>query len=420
MKVLIRQALIIDPSSPFHSQRADISIENGIISCINNKPSGKDFKVIDQPGTVVSPGWVDVFSHMGDPGTEYAETIETGAAAAAAGGYTDIMVMPNTRPVMHSKSIVEYVKQKITSEPVNIHPVAAVTMQTEGKELAEMYDMHVSGSVAFSDGLNPLQSSGVMLKALQYLKAIGKTLIQIPDDRSVQPHGLMHEGVMSTTLGLPGKPSIAEELMIMRDLELLKYTGSSLHFTGISTAASVGLIRKAKKDGLNVTCSVTPYHLLYTDADLKEYDTALKVDPPLRGKEDRKALIAGLLDGTIDCIASHHIPRHSDDKVIEFEHAKSGMTGLQTAFAIVMKAIPELTEVRIGEIFSSSPRKIFGLANPSIREGENACLTIFSMNSSWQFTEKSNRSRSSNTPFFNMEFKAKALGIINKGSLFLN
>jgi dihydroorotase len=420
MKLLIRQALIIDPSSPFHSQRADISIINGSIAAIGQNLDDKDAQLIEAEGLCASPGWLDPFSHFGDPGSEFTETIDTGTAAAAAGGYTDVMLIPNTKPVMHSKSIVEYVKQRSTSYPVNIHPIAAVTINTEGKELAEMYDMQESGSVAFSDGCNSIQSSGVLLKALQYLKATDRTLIQVPDDRSVNPHGLMHEGVMSTRLGLPGKPAIAEELMIMRDIELLKYTGSRLHITGISTGRSLELIKEAKRSGLQITCSVTPYHLYFTDEDLKEYDTQLKVNPPIRGKADRDALRTGVADGSIDCIASHHFPRHTDDKIIEFEHAKNGMTTLQTAFAIVMSAMPDLSPERIVELFSSSPRSIFQIPATAFAKGQPACITLFSMRSKWTFERGQNKSRSYNTPFFDKAFHAKAVGIINKGSLFLN
>ncbi len=419
MKVLIRQALITDPSSPFHSQRADILIDRGKISDIAASVKADADQVVQAHDLAVSPGWVDIFSHFGDPGSEFAETIETGAAAAAAGGYTQVMVLPNTQPVMHSKSMVEYIRQKQPSAPVDIFPAAAITTNTEGKELAEMYDMDASGALAFTDGLNPLQSAGVMLKALQYVKAIGKTIIQLPDDRSIQPHGLMHEGVLSTQLGLAGKPSIAEELMIMRDIDLLRYTGSRLHITGISTARSLELVKAAKNEGLQITCSVTPYHLYFTDEDLSRYDSNLKVNPPLRTAKDRDALRQGVLDGSIDCIASHHLPRHTDDKVIEFEHAKNGMISLQTSFSAVIKAIPTLTTERIIELFAIAPRNIFGLPPTTIKKGENACLTVFSLNSHWTFSGQVNRSRSGNSPFMNTSFTARPIGIINKGGLFL-
>jgi dihydroorotase len=261
MNLLLRQAKIIDPSSPFHQQQADIFIQDGILKTISPKLDITADKIIEAEGLFVSPGWLDVFAHFPDPGFEYKESLQTGANAAAAGGYTDVLLIPNTAPVVHNKSAVEYIVQRSKSFPVNLHPIAAVTKNAEGKELAEMYDMHDSGAIAFGDGNCSIQSSGILLKALQYLRAIDKVLIQLPDDRSISATGLMNEGIISTQLGLPGKPAIAEELMIARDIELAKYTESKIHFTGISTAKSVELIQRAKAEGIRVTCSVTPYHL---------------------------------------------------------------------------------------------------------------------------------------------------------------
>ena len=420
MSILIRQAKIVDPSSPFHSQIADVFIEGDQITAIESKLNHAANQIVDINGLCISPGWVDVFAHFCDPGFEFKETIETGAAAAAAGGFTDVMLVPNTVPVVHTKGPVEYIKQKSRSTPVSLHSIAAVTKNAEGKELSEMYDMHQSGAIAFSDGLNPIQSPGVLLKALQYIKAINKTIIQLPDDHSINGNGFMHEGVMSTQLGLPGKPSIAEELMIARDIELVKYSGSKIHFTGVSTRKSVELIYKAKKEGLQVSCSVAPYHLLYTDADLFDYDSNLKVNPPLRTKEDRHAIIEAVLNGTIDCIASHHLPQNIDHKLVEFEYAKNGMIGLQTSFAIVKTAIPAISDARLIELFSTAPRKIFELPAASIRANHQACISLFLPEVSWLFTKELNKSRSNNTSLFGRELYGLPLGIINKGGLFLN
>ncbi|HEY1112921.1 MAG TPA: dihydroorotase [Chitinophagaceae bacterium] len=418
MNILVRQARIIDPSSPFHLQTADLLIENGVITSLEPSISGRADQIIDIPGLHASPGWVDVFAHFCDPGLEFKETLETGTAAAAAGGYTDVMVIPNTAPVVHNKATVEYIVQKSRYLPVSVHPIGAITKNTEGKELAEMYDMHSSGAVAFSDGTCSIQSSGLLLKALQYLRAVDKVIIQLPDDRAINPGGLMNEGVESTRLGLPGRPAIAEELMIARDIELVKYTGSRLHFTGISTAKSVELIRQAKSEGLDVTCSVTPYHLYFCDEDLREYDTNLKVNPPLRPAADRQALQQAVLDGTIDCIASHHLPQDIDNKVSEFEYAKYGMTGLQTAFAIVRTAVPRLTPERLVELFATAPRRIFGLAGGEINQGSRARMSFFAPDANWTFD--TNRSRSANSPFLGKAFTGAPLGIINQDKLFLN
>jgi dihydroorotase len=417
MDILLRQVRIIDPSSPFHQQKVDILIQNGSIVQLGSVEAKAD-REINIPGLCASPGWTDVFANFCDPGFEYKETLETGAGAAASGGYTDVMVIPNTAPALHNKSGIEYIAQKSRLLPVNVHPIAAITKNIEGKELAEMYDMYASGAVAFSDGTCTLQSSGILLKALQYIKAIDKTIIQIPDDKAISATGLMNEGIVSTTLGLPGKPAIAEELMIQRDIELAKYTGSKIHITGISTAGSVELIKKAKKNGIAVSCSVTPYHLCFIDEDLKQYDTNLKVNPPLRTKADREALKAAILDGTIDCIATHHLPQDTDHKVVEFEYAHYGMVGLETSFAVIRSCMPELSLERFVELLSFNPRKIFDLPSASIAQNEMACLSLFLPDDKWMVKEL--KSKSKNSPFVGKELTGKPIGIINKDKVFLN
>ena len=419
MNLLIRQAKIIDPSSPFNQQQADIFIENGVIQLIGQNLAKTSEKIIEKEGLLVSPGWVDVFAHFPDPGFEFKESLETGANAAAAGGYTDVFLIPNTVPVVHNKSSVEYIVQRSKSLPVNLHPIGAVSKNAEGKELAEMYDMHDSGAIAFGDGTCSIQPSGIMLKALQYLKAIDKVLIQLPDDRSISATGLMNEGIISTQLGLPGKPAIAEELMIARDIDLAQYTNSRIHFTGISTARSVDLIQKAKANGVMVTCSVTPYHLLFCDEDLETYDTNLKLNPPLRTSADRERLKSAVLDGIIDCIASHHFPQEKDSKVVEFEYAKYGSIGLQTSFAAVRTVLPELSLEKLVALFTSGPRKIFDLPVSTIKENEAAGLTLFT-EEEWVFNKEDIRSKSSNTPFIGKRFRGKPFGIINKDQVFLN
>ena len=417
MKLLVRQAKIIDPSSPFHQQTKDILIENGMISDVGEISQSTD-QLINIPGLCISPGWFDIFSNFCDPGFEFKETLETGSNAAAAGGYTDVMILPNTNPVIHNKAGIEYIVQRSKNFVTNIHPIAAVTKNTEGKELAEMYDMHQSGAVAFSDGTSSIQSSGLLLKALQYVKLIDKTIIQLPDDKAINPSGLMNEGIFSTQLGLPGKAAIAEELMIARDIELMKYTESKIHFTGISTAKSVELIKQAKNNGLNVTCSVTPYHLCFTDEDLQHYDTNLKVNPPLRTKEDQKALKQGLLDGTIDCIATHHLPQDTDHKVVEFEYAQFGMLGLETSFAVIKTYFPELPLEKLIQLLCSNPRTIFDLPVKSISKNSEACLSLFLPNEKWNV--ETFRSKSKNSPFIGKQLTGKPLGIINKDKVFLN
>jgi dihydroorotase len=420
MNILIRQATILDPASPLHGQSADIAVEDGRIRQIAPGIEVKDHKVIEAAGACASPGFVDVFAHFCDPGYEHRETLESGSAAAAAGGYTDVLLLPNTSPCVHSKSTVEYIRRSSERGPVSLHPIGAVTKSTEGKELAELYDMADSGALAFSDGLNPIQSGGLMLKALQYVLAINGTIIQLPDDRSFNPGGLMHEGIVSTQLGLPGRPALAEELMVARDIELLRYTSSRLHFTGISSAGALERIRAAKAEGLQVSCSVSPLHLLFTEDDLRDYDTNLKLSPPLRTVADREALRAGLLDGTIDCIASHHLPQDSDHKVVEFEHAANGSLGLQTAYAAVATALPGLGAERLAAVFSTNARRLFGMPAASITEGAAASITLHQPGATWTFGKSDNRSRSSNTALFGKTFSGRILGIIHKGNVFLN
>jgi dihydroorotase len=421
MKVLIKQATVVSPSSPFNGKIKDILIDNGVIDTIGDNINDTDAKLIQQSGLHVSIGWMDIFSHFCDPGFEYRETLETGANAAAAGGFTDVMVLPNTNPVVHNKSQVEYIVQKTKSLPVNIYPIGAVTKNTEGNELAEMYDMQQSGAVAFSDGINAIQNSGLMIKALQYVKTFNGVVIQIPDDRSIAAGGLMNEGIVSTQLGLPGKPMMAEELIVARDIKLARYADSRLHFTGVSSAKSLEYIKRAKESGIKITCSVSPYHLFFSDEDLRTYDTNLKVNPPLRDKENKTALLKALLDGTIDCIASHHIPHNYDNKVCEFEYAKNGMIGLESLFGCVWGVVSG--EWQVGEMverLSVSSRKIFGLPIPVIEENAAACLTLFNPNAEYIFDETMIASKSKNSAFVGKQLKGKVAGIINGTKTYFN
>lgn len=419
MKLLIKNARIVDPISPFNGQTQDILIENGLIRQIGPSIETSADQEISIENLCVSPGWVDIFSHFGDPGQEYKETIETGAAAAAAGGYTDVFLLPNTNPVVDSKAQVEYLRQRSATQPVNLHPIGAVTRQTEGKDLAEMYDMRASGAVAFSDGIRSIQSAGLLVKALQYIKAFGGIIMQLPDDQSISPHGLMNEGVVSTSLGLAGKPAMAEELIVARDIKLARYTDSKLHLTAISTAKSVEYVNRGKASGIQLSCSVTPYHLYFNEESLQEYDTNLKVNPPIRTEADRLRLIEAVKDGTVDCIATHHLPHETDSKVSEFEYARNGMTGLETAFSVLNTVIPNEPE-RWVRLLSTQPRALFGLPALSIQEGQIASLTLFDPDKDWTYTLSQKRSRSQNSPFLGKSLRGKVWGIINKDQLILN
>ncbi|MBI3137983.1 MAG: dihydroorotase [Sphingobacteriales bacterium] len=419
MKILIKQARITDPNSPHNGQIADIFIENGTITRIAAGITEKADKVIEREGLFVSPGWVDVFANFADPGYEFKETLETGAAAAAAGGYTDVMIIPNTNPAIHNKSAVEYIVHKGRDLPVTIHPIGAITRNTEGKELAEMYDMKWSGAVAFSDGINCVQSAGLLVKALQYVKAFDGIIIQLPDDKSVNPPGLINEGVVSTQLGLPGKPAMAEELVVERDISLAGYADSKLHLTGISTKKSADYVRKGKENGIAVSCSVTAYHLFFCDEDMTSYNTNLKVNPPLRTREDRESLREAVLNGTVDCLATHHLPHEIDSKVIEFEYAKFGMTGLETAYAVLNTAVPGIPAERCVELLCINPRKIFALEPATLKIGNAAKLTLFQPARNWTVSVADLKSKSVNTAFTGTTLTGKVAGTINGDKLTL-
>ena len=417
MKVLIKKALIVSPSSPFHGTSQDILIENGIISEIGNDLKSNADKTIEIDGLHISTGWMDCFANFCDPGQEFKETLESGANAAAAGGFTQVMLIPNTNPVVYNKSQVEYLVQKSKELPVQIFPVGTITKNAEGKELSEMYDMYNTGAVAFSDGVNPVQSSGILQKALEYILAIDATIIQLPDDKSIGTSGLMNEGKISTQLGLAGKPSISEELMIARDIELVRYTNSKIHFTGVSTAKSLELIAAAKKEKLRVTCSVTPYHLFFCEDDLLTYDTNLKVNPPLRTKKDRDALRNGIKNGIIDFIASHHQPQDWDNKVCEFEYAKNGMEGLESVFGAA--GVCGVSTEQFVKMQTENIRSIFKIEETLIDKGKKANITLFSPDVEYVFEEKDILSKSKNNAFVGKKLKGRVIGIINGDKLFL-
>ena len=411
MTVLIRQASIIHPSSPFHGTKKDILIIDGIISAINDQIEKDEAFLIEAPGLCISTGWMDIFADFADPGYEHRESISTGSAASAAGGFTDVILVPNTKPAIDNKSQVEYIRQHSGKYGVSLYPIGAVTRNAEGKELAEMYDMQQSGAIAFGDGIHCIQNPDILLKALLYVKSFDGTIIQLPEDKQISHHGLMNEGITSTQLGLPGIPAIAEELMIARDIDLLKYTGSRLHITGVSTRKSLEMIELARTAGLNITCSVTPYHLYFCDEDLADYDTNLKVNPPLRTKEDMMALRESVKNGRIDCIASHHSPQHKDHKLCEFEYAGNGMIGLESVFAMVTAVgLPVEDFVNMQTVRS---RNIFGIPVPEIKEGLPACLTLFTKNTEYTFSASQVFSKSRNLSIIGNKFPNKVIGIIN-------
>jgi len=418
MKVLIKRATIVSPSSPFHGKLKDIFVDNGVIAEISSNLKKEADEIVDVKGIHVSCGWMDCFANFCDPGQEFKETLESGTNSAAAGGFTQVMLIPNTNPVVYNKSQVEYLKHKSKELPVQILPIGSVTKNAEGKELSEMYDMYNNGAVAFSDGVNAVQSSGILQMALEYLLAIDATIIQLPDDKSIGASGLMNEGETSTKLGLAGKPALSEELMIARDIELARYTGSKIHFTGVSTAKSLKLIADAKKEKLRVSCSVSPYHLFFCEEDLMSYDTNLKVNPPLRTKKDRDALRNGIKNGVIDFIASHHQPQDWDSKVCEFEYAKKGMEGLESVFGVA--GICGVSAEDFVRMQTENIRNIFKIKMPSLEKGASASITLFLPGEEYIFEEKNIFSKCYNNAFIGKQLKGGVIGIINGDKLFLS
>ncbi|WP_421826429.1 dihydroorotase [Larkinella sp.] len=425
MKLLIRAVRIIDPQSPFDGLVRDVLLENGLIRQIGEAlPVDEDdssIQRIEQAGLCLSPGWVDLRVSAKDPGYEHKEDLTTVCRAAMLGGFTDIAVLPNTKPVLDSKDTLGYVRQATQGQAVNVHPIAAITKRTEGQDFTDMIDLHHAGAVAFSDGEQPLTHPDLLLKTLQYLRPFNGLLMNRPEEQNLTHFGQMNEGLSSTLLGLKGMPAMAEEMMIERDLRLLEYlfpqtaerpAETVLHFSTISTARSVELIRQAKQQGLPVSCDVAAHQLAFTDSDLMGFDTNLKVNPPFRLPADREALKQGLADGTIDAVVSDHNPQDDESKNIEFDHADFGIIGLETAFAVVRTHFPEWPLASLVEALTHRPRQILRLPSHTIDVNQPATLTVFDPDLAWTYERTASRSK--NSPFFGKTLRGKALWIINK------
>lgn len=428
MKILLKLVKIIDDSSALNGHTKDILIENSKIQQISDNIEANAEQVISGENLCVSAGWIDMRVSPKDPGYESKEDLNTLSAAAMAGGFTEIVTLPNTKPVVQTKEAIAYVKNFALSQLINIYPTGAVTKNCEGKDFTEMLDLHQAGAVAFTDGDHTLWNADILLKTLQYLAPIDALLMNRPEEPSMTIFGQMHEGIESTLLGMKGIPSTAEELMLMRDLKLLEYylgqnftpkSNSCLHFSTISTKAGVELIRQAKQRGLPVSCDIAVHQLAFTDADLRDFDTNLKVNPPFRSQEDIDALKAGLLDGTIDVLVSDHNPQDEESKNLEFDMADFGAIGLETAFAVA-NTYSKLTIEQIISKLTTAPRKLLRLENVSIKEGNQANLSIFDPTIEWIYESKMIQSKSKNSPFIGKILKGKAKAVINKGKIYIN
>ncbi len=415
MKLLIKSAQILYPGSDFHQSKADILVENGLVSTIAETLNAEDAEIVDAEGSYLSPGFFDLNCSIGEPGLETKEDLNTGLQAAAAGGFTGVALMPDTQPPIHSKTEVEYLINRANGNLVQVYPLGAISCQREGKDMSEMYDMYLSGAKAFTDGDKPVKDAGLMERALLYAKGFNALVFSYPEDVAIAGKAKVHEGAVSTLLGMKGIPSLAEELMIARDLYLAEYTEAPIHFSTISTARSVELIRDAKTKGLKVTCDVAAHHLVLTDEALLGFDSQYKVKPPLRTQVDVDALLQGLNDGTIDAIVSQHTPHEIEFKDVEFEIAAFGIIGLQTAFSLAVKA--GLPAELIIEKMAVNPRKILNVEQPVLNEGQTANFVLFNTDAEWTFDKQTNRSKSANSPFFNQNLKGKVLLTFNNGKL---
>ncbi|NDK56764.1 dihydroorotase [Pontibacter fetidus] len=420
MNIFLRAATIYHPQSEFHLQRLNILIEQGKITYIGTDEKEAD-QTIEASHLCVSAGWVDMFAVTGEPGLEHKEDLQSMALAAAAGGFTEVLCLPNVEPVVQTKGAVTYVKNRTVTLPVTLHPTAAVTIDAEGKELTEMIDLKHAGAVAFTDGTHPIQGAEVMVKALQYLQLFDGLLLNRPENTRLTAFGQMHEGIVSTTLGLKGLPALAEETIVARDLQLLAYTGGKLHFSLISTKAAIESIRKAKADGLQVTCDVASYQATFTDETILPFDTNYKVNPPFRSAADAEAIKQGLVDGTIDTIVSGHQPHDTEAKKLEFDLAEFGIINLETAFAVANTTLTDVVPLEtIIEKLTIAPRTILQLPQPQFAIGEVANLTLFDPEQVWTVEEKSKNSKGVNSPFFGKQLTGKVIGIVHKGQLVLN
>lgn len=423
MKICIASAYIIDPASPFNGQTQDLWIENGIIQRIEDV-SAENRQEADQlieiAGLHVSAGWLDMRVSAADPGYEYREDLLSVREAAASGGFTGIVTLPNTHPTVQTKEAIHYQRTKGSNHAVQIFPAATVTIDALGKDLTEMIDLHHAGAVAFTDGHQPVWHPDILIKTLQYLQPFGGLLINRPEDALLTQFGTMHEGVTSTMLGLKGMPALAEELMLARDLRLLAYAGGKIHLSLISTAQSVQLIREAKAQGLAVTCDVAAHQMAFDDTALLNFDTNLKVNPPFRSQSDSQALWQGLADGTIDAIVSDHHPLDEESKKLEFDLAEFGIIGLETAFAVANTHNRTLALPALIAKFTVNPRNILNLPQPRMEAGQPANLTLFNPNLEWTFTGRDIRSKSRNTPFIGQTFKGKVMGVVNNGKVMMS
>ena len=415
VSLLIKGGRVIDPASGVDA-RLDVLTKDGKIAAMDRRLEAPGTRTVDASGLVVAPGFVDIHVHLREPGIEHAETIESGTRAAAAGGFTAVCCMPNTIPVNDSAQVTGFIVDRAQrTGSVRVHPIGAISKGSGGKRLADIGAMRAAGAVAISDDGLPVMDSGLMRRAMKYAASFGLTVIDHCEDLNLSAGGDIHEGVQSMRLGLGGIPGCSEDVMVARDLILAADTGARVHIAHISTAASIEMVRQAKRLGLPVTAEVTPHHFALTDEHLPGYDSNYKMRPPLRANADIEAAIAGLLDGTIDCIATDHAPHTGHTKMQEFERCPFGVTGLETALALALKVLYHTGRTSLGKLvslFTDSASRCLGLPHGRIRRGGPADLTLFSTERGWSYDVSRTLSKSRNSPFDGWEFRGGPVATI--------
>jgi len=415
MDLVVKNGRLVDPARKVDAV-ADIVIRSGKIQSIGSA-TVPEIPVFDATGLIVAPGFFDIHVHLREPGTEEAETIATGGSAAVAGGFTAVAAMPNTKPPNDDPSITHYIiSEARRSSPARVFPIGAITKEQKGETLAEIGEMFEAGIVGISDDGKPVMDARLFRRALEYAGMFDMPVIQHCEDLHLAKDGVMHEGVYSTRLGLKGIPAAAEETMVSRDLILAEMTGSKYHVAHLSTRRSLERVREAKSRGLRITAEVTPHHFTLTDSAVADYDTNAKMNPPLRSSDDLAAIVEGISDGTIDAIASDHAPHHVNLKMLEFDRAAFGITGLETAVGLALTKLP-LPITRLIELFSINPQKILKVVPWGLFEGSTADLTILDLKRTWTFDVNQSRSRSRNSPFHGWPMKGKAVGTIVGGKV---
>ncbi len=423
MKLLIKNGHLIDPAENQNSGK-DLLIDDGkVVAWLGPNESKPDnAEVFDATGLIVAPGFIDMHVHLREPGQEHKETIASGCAAAVAGGWTSVCPMPNTNPVNDNAAITRYmIEQAERAGLANVFPIGAITKSSDGSELAEMGEMKAAGAVAVSDDGRPVPNAGIMRRAMQYARDFDLPVIDHCEDKSLSSGGVMHEGKISLLLGLKGMPALAEDIDVVRDIILANETDAHIHIAHVSTKGAIEAIRRAKAEGINVTCEVTPHHFTLTDQAVEGYDTNTKMAPPLRSEEHLEAIIEGIKDGTIDAIATDHAPHHADEKALEYDRAPFGITGLETALGLTLhqlvnKGVIDL--MRMVTMCSTNPAKIFKLNNRgTLAPGSIADITIIDPDLKWTYKASESRSKSRNTPFEHWEFNGAAVTTIVGGKI---